>query len=490
MFSRKAQALLGPFCMKVQSYIKQGIELVPVEIEVSLMPGVPNIHFLGQPDALIKESVLRIKSALKNQGYSMPQGQQVVVNLRPAQLKKQSQGLDLAVAAAYLWETGQVPNPPGQDVKLYGELDLQGAVIVPEDLKSLLRYSKHTSVMTGLSHESFEFETRQIGYLNELDSPTDVKPNQRVRHYTRPSRQNLKFPVELSKSMAVVAAGEHPCLFAGPAGSGKTTCIEAIHSLLDHPQDREFEQARQIHRILGGDLEWRPCIQPHHSVSEVAMVGGGYPVRPGIISKAHGGVLVLDELLEFNSQVKESLREPIQKGYVTVARRDQVVKLPARFLLLATSNLCPCGDLVPDKMPNCRYSLIRCRSYLEKLSGPLLGRFHMLEMTEPYSGGEEVGVEAIFQKVQSAITFRKQYRQQMLPNALIADDIAEAWVKKYDLESVMPELRMSRRRRMALVKIARTLADLEAREAMSPQHIDQAMQWTFLNFKKLATIFN
>ena len=369
--------------IKVQSLIQDKATLVPVDVELTLWPGLPGIQFLGLPDQHLKESALRIKSAIKAAGFQFPVAQQILVNLRPSHLKKTSRGLELAVAAAYLWESEQLKAPlPSSDHFLYGELTLSGDVLEPEDLAKSFQ-DPHRVILTGSakSESPARFRRQVARNLKDLLKPEEVSASTGLDRPERPTLALQRtYSAEQARLIEVLAVGEHSALMAGPAGSGKSTVAQCLPSFLRAPSEKQFYELKKIHAEFGQELKWRPVVKPHHSTPVIAMIGGGSVPFAGEISRAHGGVLILDELLEYPSQVQESLREPFEEGQMRVFRNGKLKIYPAQAQILATTNLCPCGTWTPSKPMEmaCVYNRTRCRSYGQRLSGPLVDRFEIL----------------------------------------------------------------------------------------------------------------
>ena len=467
--------------MRVRSFVRSGSDLVPIEVELVLAQGLPQIQFLGLPDAGVKESALRIRTALREQGFQLPQAQQILVHLRPSQLRKSSQGLDLAVAAALLWETGQLPAPESATVPtLYGELTLQGRVVRPEDAVDL-DVTEDVAVYTGSSDEALPFASFQLRELKDLARPVEVSPASLTLSWRRPTPRASGFPAAFAEVAKVVAAGEHSALLAGAPGSGKTTLAECIASWIDDPEPRTQKIAMRIARRVGRELDWRPVVRPHHSITPLAMVGGGQTLWPGEITRAHGGVLIMDELLEFHADIQEALREPMETGSISLVRGGAAKTLPARFILLATSNLCRCGRYFPSRESlGCRCPRSVRRRSLARLAGPFADRFPIMTLIREPSTDDSgaVSCEAIAVAVERAVAFRKG-RGQERPNSEVSiERIERGLSESWRLELARGAAGKSRRRWEALLRVSRTYADLEGCEDISQAHVERAFDLT------------
>jgi magnesium chelatase family protein len=478
--------------MKLKSLVRERNILVPVEVEVTLLQGLPTIQFLGLPDQIIKESIHRIKSAIRQQGFEFPRAQQVLVNIRPNHLKKSSRGLELAVAAGILWETDQLPTPVlGQDFFIYGELGLSGEVFEPEDLASDFETRDTAQVLTGsFSSLCCPFGRRMIRQLKDLPLP-EFHPAEMKDCVVQRPREGLDlfYNQAHAKVLLLAALGGHSVLLAGPSGSGKSTMAKVLGSLVSEPRPDEILEIRKINRPESSSRSiWRPLIQPHHSATALSLIGGGVPPKPGEISRAHRGVLILDELLEFPPKVQETLREPMEEGSLRITRGHQVVQYPAMAQVIATTNLCPCGDFTPGCRTSCRFSLLKCRSYSQRLSGPLVDRFEILFFTEKTSlshGTEKVSGYELLKKLESTREWLKtQGRGLMLTARRPVKDL-EAEVESFYFQHLMNRDLGSFRRYQATLRVARSLADLEHAQQMEGIHIEQALKITWLPFERL-----
>jgi magnesium chelatase family protein len=470
--------------MKLKSFIRVGPDLVPAEIELNLMPGLPQILFLGLPDAAMRESAFRIRSALREQGFQLPQAHQVLVHLRPSHLRKTSQGLDLAVAAALLWVTGQLEKPKWleQNPYFYGELSLKGEVLPPEDLADI-DVDPTEMVITGPSGEVPTEHTLVVHKLKDLVAPELARSNAEPVEAHRPALEIESFPEGAARLLEVIAAGEHSALIAGAPGSGKSTLVEAVSPLLEAPVSRAFRTMRRLARTFGREVTWRPVVQPHHSITSLAMIGGGNIPWPGEITRAHGGVLIMDELLEFNPEIQDALREPLDSGQISIARSGNIRCFPASLLLLATTNLCPCGEFTPRRENTaCRCTrAVRARS-LQRLTGPFVDRFSIFSLTDEWSnlnGGHAVtstvATQVIADRVGEAIHFRREIRGQLEPNGKINDAVIEDQLSDFQATHLIPDGLRSARRKSAILQVARTLADLRLSEAICNLDLEEAV---------------
>lgn len=472
--------------IKVKSFIQDKNALVPVEVELALWPGLPGIQFVGLPDQHLKESAIRIKSAIKSCGFQFPIAQQILVNLRPSHLRKTSRGLELAVAAAYLWETEQLKRPvQNSEFYIYGELSLAGEVIEPEDLTKSFQPAK-TVVLTGQRPQGFEaarFRRQIIKSLEDLEVPQEIAATEKGDEPIRPLQLlKRRFSKTQARLLEILAVGEHSALIAGPAGSGKSTIAQVLPALLKEPEAAQFVELKKIHSAWGEDIQWRPVIKPHHSTPTMAMIGGGSVPFAGEISRAHGGILILDEMLEFSSQVQEALREPFEEGKMRVFRNGKLQEYPAQAQIVSTTNLCPCGSWTPLRAQDkpCGFSQRRCRAFAPRLSGPLVDRFEILQFTDRI-GEMEISGQELLKKIQNVQKFSQD--RGRFPNSRLPSD---QLLENFDLYSKAKlNSEISQRRKLAVLKVARTLADLDFQDPIHSQHWDEAHERCQKNFERL-----
>ena len=469
--------------MKIISFMREGHQMMPIEVELSLSPGLPRVEFTGLADLSNRECVTRLKLAFSAQKFSWPKKSQITINLRPAYIKKSSYGLDLAIAYALLLKTKQISSSVQNldQIYVYGEVTLNGDVEAPEDWVQI----GDRNILTGRIRENdFLNDVYSVDCLRDLESPKFLKAKSILQILKKPVLPDIYFSKNSAKLLEIVSSGEHSILLAGEPGSGKTTLASHIPYLLRFPCKEEFRESRRVSQYFGEKLSWRPFVAPHHSTPALSMIGGGFPPFLGEISRAHGGVLFLDEYLEFQPRVQESLREPIEQGRIFISRKGEGVSFPSRFTLISATNLCPCGSYVPGKEFHCSYSLRKCRSRLERLNGPMLDRFDILSFSTYWKGDLKVPIKEVDQRVQRAEEYRKK-RGQECPNGRLSWEDLSVQVDSFILENLMPSHVVSHRRKLSLLRVARTLADLEREDKISPAHIELSKSYTLRPFNQV-----
>lgn len=470
--------------MKIYSLVRDAQGLAAVTVEISFLPGLPQIHFLGLPDQLIKESLFRIKSAFKACDLNFPKTHQIIVNIRPTHLKKSSRGLELAVALGILQATEQINLPKNfSEWFIYGELSLNGDVIAPEDLHLPSAWKKEgRRVLTGALEGDANFDVASLLRLSEVSKINLIDKKNDSNICLRPKfGMDLKFNSEQARFLQIAALGGHSALLAGPAGSGKSTLAKVLWALMPMPIEQEVNEIETEAQGASNVSGWRPFIHPHHTSTPLSMVGGGVPPRKGEVSRAHRGLLVLDELLEFKLNVQEALREPMDDAKVRLSRSFEVREYLAKAQYLGTTNLCPCGDWVPNKKIRCSRSGTKCRAYREKLSGPVLDRFQILFFCLRTNEGENtITGEEILKSLKSKISYN-----EALKNAYLQESEILALISSKCNLSLYPWGDASYRRRLATLRVALTIAQLAGRETIDPVDLDEAFKWTWIPHQAL-----
>ncbi len=479
------------FYMKIKSLVKVKDKFCPIEVEISLVPGLPVIQFLGLPDRVIQESSQRIKSAVQSQGFAFPKAQQVIVNLYPSELKKNSVGIELAVALGILVVTDQVSASLLKDYFIYGQLRLNGEVKAPEDMNDLKRTPNLLPLLTGFSDRDHVISRFEISELKQISMPVFKEGSHLDLNFERPTNyRDLEVGRDQAELIKILALGEHSCLLAGPSGSGKTTLAKIVHELLEVPRDMDVEDIL-INNDIAYDCKslWRPLVQPHHNISSSGLIGGGVPIVKGELFRAHGGMLILDELLEFSPSVLESLREPLEEGIIRLRKSRYRETHRANIMSCATSNLCPCGDWTPENPVICGRSLGKCRSYLNKLSGPIVDRFQVVFFTKGKLSLDTVHIKSVFEDVLKVREFRKCLAQEKSEFLKVSknwslDDL-KPYLPSFYMKELFPKELSSRRRLLSTLQVARTLADINSRIEITPADIEKAMLYSMRPFDKL-----
>lgn len=461
--------------MKLNSFFEDHGKLCPLEVEIELWPGLPEIHFLGGADQYLKESAKRIKSAIRNQGFDFRPSQQVLVNLRPSYLKKSSRGLELAIALGYLVESGQITlGPELEKATYYGELSLKGDIEAPENLAHQYAKLDH-SLVTGKSSFALPYESYQLAQLQDIKSDLTVKKAEHSGYNWAPPKEVLELKISTSwaRLLGIVALGQHSFLMAGTSGSGKTTAAKILHALLPEPnkQEQDCILSQLAHLHPGSDI-WRPFINPHHTIPLNSLIGGGSQAHGGELSRSHLGLLLLDEFFEFSPHVMEALREPLETKSLRISRGPIVRTFPLQSQVIATTNLCPCGEWIPGKGAKlgCRFTLQKCRSYSSRITGPLLDRFEVLSFVSHQDPRVE-WTKPLY--IREKLT---RLRQQLSRVELATPP----WLEEDALFK-----NLSQRRKAATLALARSIALWDEENQVNPLHIEEAAEYTVRNFQRV-----